>query len=91
MWLAVSANLSEDSLYARDGVQHAIHNYILSRPRYTAASLRRVRLFNRRPNGAVLMIGGGGCGSFVRWIDVIGPLDACTATDRGCRPDRSVH
>ena len=39
----------------------------------TITSLRRVRLFNRRPNGTVLMIRGGGCGSFVRRIDVTAP------------------
>ena len=54
----------------------------------TTTSLRRVRLFNKRPNGMVLMIGGSCCGSFVRWFDVTAPLDACTATDQVCRPDR---
>ena len=57
----------------------------------TITSLRRVRLFNRRPNGTVLMIGGWRL-RLVRSADRRDcPVDACTATDRGCRPDRSVR
>ena len=57
----------------------------------TTTSLRRVRLFNRRPNGVVLMIGGWRL-RLVRSADRRDcSVDACTATDRGCRPDRSVR